>query len=1275
MNRVAGLFRLEVRDFESPMRWRWVLIDESDGADQAVGTEVVSHYVRLDAANWQFEAFADLLEYLSWHVAPDRRPKDEARIVRELGAWIEGEVFGPVAAVLAEAAPATVRVVVPPEARALAFRPFALAYAGNKPLAAQDVTLVVELGTSAAQKTSVGARLRVLGLFSLPEGGQPLNLRRERHNLVGLIERIAANGKDVDVRVLQYGVTRSRLRGVLKEAEGWDIIHISGHGAPGELLLETAAGQPDRVTADELAELLDLARERVRLVTVSACWSAALTTAEQRRMLGLPVPDQNARAERLRESRPVGADSSGALATALADRLDCAVLAMRYPVNDDFATTLSSTLYELLVEKGQSLPRAVGIALGQLSTSGASDLSVATPALFGAQAVGLRLAAPDRTGRPSLARPKMTGFPPLPDRFVGRTRVMARASTALAAESGIPGVLLYGMPGGGKTACALELAYGHEHAFETLIWYKAPDEGMAVDGALTDFALTLERYMGGFQMAHLLATDNGLAEFLPRLTEMMKQSRLLVVIDNAESLMSGDGGWQDVRWGQLIAALTTHTGLGRVIITSRRVLPRLIPSEAKGIRTVSAPEPSSDAIRLQIEAVDALSADEALLLARELPRVKALLGGKLPGIGRSRSQRLARGVLSAAGGHPKLLELADGQAADPDRLAALLADGDRAWRERRGLPHGFFATGEVALSEGRAAAAADYWHVLAAWTRSITNTLAPGEQDLFWFLCCLEDRDRQRWVLGDTWADLWQRLGREGEPPDLDEALAVISATSLITTQSANETYAVHPGVAEAGRAHAGQMFRDAVDALAGGFWDSVHQRASGKVGGESVDTELLVRAGLAAVPYLLRQHRWDDAASLLEAAFVRDPTRANAAAVLPAIKQITGQKPQWSGVLAKVLAVTDPPIAVALLRTAMAEAAARGDYRTASANAGRLLELCRSTGQLPEALEAAEQKAVYTRQAGLGPWNQLADEVWRLQVLAAMGHSDQVLDEVTRLRARMATLPSAPDPEGGEAPWHVREALLDTGRYAAMLLGRHADALTLIDEVTASQRDRHAPASFIARSRYNNYFPLLRLGRIEEALAVLRECRQVFQDSRDTLMLGRTLGALADVEDARGHGDAAIRLERDSLRYKYMVEDVEGILISYHNLGDRLASHTRQPVLAFAAHLASAFVCILIGNDDIAESVEAAANDLGRFGADDIMPADVAELCGLVGDIPGTDLPGLIERFCPDPEIAEQALRDLIAQVRELASERPSLFSDRRGSGGDEEQYRPGDH
>ena len=188
-------------------------------------------------------------------------------------------------------------------------------------------------------------------------------------------------------------------------------------------------------------------------------------------------------------------------------------------------------------------------------------LSLATPALFGSSAVDLRLAAPDRghTDGDGTRSPRMAGFPPQPERFVGRTGVMARASAALAAESGVPGVLLHGMPGGGKTACALELAYGHEHAFDRLVWYKAPDEGTDITGALTDFALTLERYLDGFQMAHVLVSEDHLTAFLPRLTELMEQRRLLIVIDNAESLLTDDGRWRDERWGVVIDALDrTH---------------------------------------------------------------------------------------------------------------------------------------------------------------------------------------------------------------------------------------------------------------------------------------------------------------------------------------------------------------------------------------------------------------------------------------------------------------------------------------------------------------------------------------------------------------------------------------------------------------------------------------------------------------------------------------------------------------------------------------------
>ena len=125
------------------------------------------------------------------------------------------------------------------------------------------------------------------------------------------------------------------------------------------------------------------------------------------------------------------------------------------------------------------------------------------------------------------------------------------------------------MPGGGKTACALELAYGQEHAFDRLVWYKAPDEGMDITGALTDFALTLERYLHGFQMAARLADDEQAGRVPAPADRMCQQRRLLLVIDNAESLLTEGGQWRDERWGQVVTALSRTFGPSRLILTSR----------------------------------------------------------------------------------------------------------------------------------------------------------------------------------------------------------------------------------------------------------------------------------------------------------------------------------------------------------------------------------------------------------------------------------------------------------------------------------------------------------------------------------------------------------------------------------------------------------------------------------------------------------------------------------------------------------------------------------
>ncbi len=81
------------------------------------------------------------------------------------------------------------------------------------------------------------------------------------------------------------------------------------------------------------------------------------------------------------------------------------------------------------------------------------------------------------------------------------------------------------------------------------------------------------------------------------------------------------------------------------------------------------------------------------------------------------------------------------------------------------------------------------------------------------------------------------------------------------------------------------------------------------------------------------------------------------------------------------------------MLRDLIDQCVAQGNYRQASANAGDLLNLLMALGRFEEALPLAEQKADYTRRAGLGPWTQLGDETMRLQVLNALGRYQEVLD------------------------------------------------------------------------------------------------------------------------------------------------------------------------------------------------------------------------------------------------------------------------------------------
>jgi tetratricopeptide (TPR) repeat protein len=865
---------LEAVDVAGPWRWRWLLTDER------TGNPLADHQVNLDPAADQVRAFGDLYGYARSYAAPDRRAADEARIVSRLGAWAGEALLGErVGAAIVAAAPVTVRVAAPLSAGQVLSWPLELAHVGGRPLAARgDVSLVYDVAAgNRPDKAGVGEALRVLAVFSQPTRTSVLALRRERYALSRLIRQVAARQRRmVELQVVQYGVTRDRLARIVDSRDGWDVLHLSGHGSRGLFLLEHPDGSPDPVDIASLVRLLSPARPRLKLSVVSACESAAAATAQALRLIGLA--DQ---ADQL-EADSEAATGTAGLAQSLVAELDCAVVAMRYPVDDEFAIAFAADLYDRILGREQrvdlAVARAATSASGPEPSAGRPAMSLVTPAIFGARAAGLTIPVP--RGRPRFD-PDQTPtayFPPEPVRFVGRAQAMAQASA---------------------------VAVG--------------------------------------------------------------------------------------------------------------------------------------------------------------PEVRA---------------------------------------AAADHLAA---------------------------------------------------------------------------------------------------------------------------------------------------FWYEVHRQAVEQDGGE--DSSLVVRAGLAAAPYLLRLGDWDTASILLDDAIRRDKSPRVLQAALPTLRRIaavTGD-PGDLLVLARALRDTDPAEAEPLLRDALRATIGDGDYEQASSVAAELANLLTVTGRLGEALEVAGHKAEYTEQGGLGPWTRLGDEARRLQILGLMGEHEQVLAETGVLRTQMGELPVRPA-ENDEtiSPWNVREVILDIGHTSALALGRWQQCLDLNADILASNQERGVDLHELTRTRFNDADPLIRMGRVDEAGRLLRECQQVFEDHRDTTNLAKVFSERATLENALGRPQVAADFERTALRLSYARPEPRDTAISHHNLAIYLRETGGNRVGQRAHRLAAALIFQLTGmTHDLTAAQRSLAAELRQESGTDTgtgpLPATLAEVIRVAELTDGVRLGELIAALAPSSQAAEAALADIL--------------------------------
>lgn len=1247
---------LEAIEFKDPAHWTWRLSDPT-------GATLLQKRVSLDTTATKYEAFVNLHGYLRWRTRRGSGAADETRLVGDVGEWIGRHVLGDIGSEIsgrAAEAPQVVRVRLTGTASALLDRPLELAYVDGRPLALTQVTFVYETaahpGSNPVAAAGPSDRLRMLAVFSLPTDEQAIGLRRERQELEKLIRRsTASGGPPVDLRVVQYGTTRARLEALLKDDNGWDLIHVSGHGLPGGLKLELPDGRSDKVGRQELVRLLRFASARCKLVTLSACDSAAGVAQASLRQLGLPVPgtgdratadEATARGIRLGEERVPRLPT---LAATVASGLGCAVLAMRYPVDDEFAVRLTNGVYERLLG-GQPLASGFQQALQASLNPASPTLSAVTPALFGARAADLVLT--NRTGqnrRSTPAEPDRQRFPSCPEHFAGRVGVLLRASTALAPLSGKLGVLLHGIAGVGKTACALELANTHGASFASHYYYAMPRNQADTTAVIRELLISLAGLTGDPRLLARVRDTTDLIGGLHAVARTLNRQSALLVLENLECLMGQNGDWLDERCAAAVEALTSHRGTSRVIMTSRRPPSVLDP-------------------RIETEQLRPMSLTETMLMARWLPNLRPLIdgsGGMEPDTGR----RLVARLLNIVQGLPALILLADRIAADPTVLADQVSDAETAWEIRQSQIGILFQRGtdtEVA---------AEYLAVLARWTLAAAAGLPGDTLTAFWFLACLEEADRQQPVLNACWPTAWHQAGRTGSHPPLDELVAALTAADLVLPDPSTgcRGYSIHPIVADTAREECGPAFRHIIDSVLGAYWMAELRANQEREAREVSGTAL--RAARRAVPYLLRLHDWPGTNEVLRRVIDRDTSPGTIDLLLPlaedAVRKAEGTRYQLAlrHLLARAHALAQPREPTdgltALFSELLKAATTASDMLLAAEISGDLADLMRRDGRFEDALTHLAEQAGLIRRAGLGQWSQAENEVHSMVLALALGQDATVFDAARGLLRRLSALPSQESAHDPVAPWKVREALLAVAVDAADNLGHWGESLVWTATRIRSMERRGAPDLQIARARYEACFALLYADFVDEARQLALRCREVFERERDVAMLGLTLGTLARIEERAGRLRTAIEFAREAVHHACLTRDAIGAARGYDDLAEYLEEARDDQSAVFGYRLAGAVVRFQLNLRWLPFSIRLLARDLTRMQADQVPPSSISDLTATLGPQDGADFGRLVKHLPGGPRgadssAAEVMRRTLAVPEADLASAEPDFETGR---------------
>ena len=553
---------------------------------------------------------------------------------------VADELGGVLAA--AENAHQSVRLglAVPPDLAGLPWEAM-LSPDGRGPLALHPLVSLYRR-TEAAVVRRLPGPVRIVVAIAAPDtGGAVLDYERELRNVLAAVR--AARQDAADVRVVPFA-TVSAIRAELDRSPV-HVLHVTGHGSPGILNLEDDDGTVRRVTADEFVDQAIPPGRMPLVVTLAACYTDA-----------------------------AGSEGGVSFAARLCQRGAAAVIATETSITDTYSTRLLARVYGALAQaEDPDVVGALAFARSQVQTEleTSSDQRDNVLARLGEWAAVTILAAagsvpilgPGRVETtPGPSRPQIAGLGRRVDwYFVGRRREQRQWAADLA-DPEVPGIVIHGIGGIGKTTLAAEIAARVRDREPSLVLVSlaGPLTLEGLFGAMIS-AIRRELLVRGHDDEALRALEIAGRADLPWRDRLgilrgyvLDRVTVLMLLDNFEDNLrpDGDTGYAvaDEVLAGLLAAWAADPGRGKLLVTCRYRFG--LPGEAKQALT--------------FRQLGALSRAETMKLAWSLPALDQLDEGQLGQVWR------------LVGGHPRSLEYLDallsgGTARYPDVTARLSA--------------------------------------------------------------------------------------------------------------------------------------------------------------------------------------------------------------------------------------------------------------------------------------------------------------------------------------------------------------------------------------------------------------------------------------------------------------------------------------------------------------------------------------------------------------------------------------------------------------------------